>query len=534
MKFDRVFFSLLIPYVLLFIFGNMFKFEFFLLIMPIFLGALVGYVTNVVAVWMIFNPKKKRFGYQGIVPKSKLEISERLSSVVEKELINHDSIMNMLENKSERVKKSLVDFLYSLLNNDFGTAKDCFKDKSSRFRSMFVRLYEKNLSIIVLFIDSIILKILSNPLNKLVNLEKIRTEIITSRNNIKEKFDTLLAEKTLADIFGNENLDLICNKIKQYLQSDFQEVLYSRLSEMSLNEIIPSSKLIVNFIINWLYTKLSDDEFVEKIASFIEEEIRASKKGIVEEALFFYTNVFAPNYISDKIKKFVATLRDEISSNEVIIEGIELSVNELMRKKINEIITADSFFNSYGKVFTFFEPNIDDLKLKIYNLKILDYFNYDVFEKVLFGLLNYLYENKEKIYFKNLYLAKRENFKIWLYEILGSDKANKKVNAIVEYFLSRRIGNIVLFFENMGLDIELILKDIIDRLYVYIKDWISLLISHVDVKLIVKEKIDSFSVEEMERLVFGIMDKEFRIIELLGVPIGALLGIIQVVMSLFK
>jgi uncharacterized membrane protein YheB (UPF0754 family) len=69
---------------------------------------------------------------------------------------------------------------------------------------------------------------------------------------------------------------------------------------------------------------------------------------------------------------------------------------------------------------------------------------------------------------------------------------------------------------------------------VYIKDWISLLIAHVDVKLIVKERIDSFSVEEMENLVFGIMDKEFRIIELLGVPIGALLGIVQVAVSLFR
>ncbi|PMP85838.1 MAG: hypothetical protein C0174_03220 [Thermodesulfobium narugense] len=534
MKFDRVFFSLLIPYILLFIFGNLFKFEPFLLIMPIFLGALVGYVTNVVAVWMIFNPKKKRFGYQGIVPKSKLEISERLSNVVEKELINHNSILNMLENKSERIKKSLVDFLYSLLNNDFGTAKECFKDKSSRFRSMIVRLYDKNLNNIVLFIDSIVLKILSNPLNKLVDLEKIRSEIITLRDEIKEKFDNLLVEKTLADVFGNENLDLVFKKIKQYLQNDFQEVLYSKLSEKRLNEIIPSSSLIVNFIISWLHTKLSDDEFVEKVASFIEEEIRASKKGIVEEALFFYANAFAPNYISDKIKKIIVTLRDEITSNEVIVEGIKSSVNDLMNKKVNEIITANNFFIFYEKVFIFFEPNIDDLRLKIYKLKILECFNYSVFEKVLFSLLNYLDKNKEKIYFKNLYLSKRESFKTWLYEILSSDKANKKVHVIVEYILSKKIGNIVLFFENMGLDVELILKDVINRLYVYIKDWISLLISHVDVKLIVKEKIDSFSVDEMENLVFGIMDREFRIIELLGVPIGALLGIVQVVASLFK
>jgi len=534
LKFDRVFFSLLIPYILLFIFGNLLKIEFFLLIMPIFLGALVGYVTNVVAVWMIFNPKKKRFGYQGIVPKSKFEISERLSLLIEKELINHDSIINMLESKSDKIKKSLVDFLYSLLNNDFGTAKDCFKDKSAQFRSMFLKLYEKNLNLIVRLIDSIILKLLSNPLGKLVNLEKLRIEIINSREAIKDKFDSYLNDKTLVDVFGEDNLDVIFNKIKGYLEYDMKEILYSNLSDKRINQIVPNSKFIVNFVTNWLVTKLSDDEFVDKMASFIEEEFRSSKKGILEEALLFYTNIFAPNFISEKIKKFIEGLRERIASNEKIVEAIEYSINELTNKKLSEIVSAEGFYSFYDKVFIFFESNINESKNKIYQKKILDYLGYDAFEKVLLTIFDCIENNKEKIYFKELYLLKRESFKSWLHTFLGSDKVKRKVNTIVEYLLSRKIGNIVLFFESMKIDIDLILKDIIEGLYVYIKEWISLLIAHVDVKLIVKERIDSYSVEEMENLVFGIMDKEFRIIELLGVPIGALLGIVQVAMSLFR
>lgn len=534
LKFDRVFFSLLIPYILLFIFGNLLKIEFFLLIMPIFLGALVGYVTNVVAVWMIFNPKKKRFGYQGIVPKSKFEISERLSLLIEKELINHDSIINMLESKSDKIKKSLVDFLYSLLNNDFGTAKDCFKDKSAQFRSMFLKLYEKNLNLIVRLIDSIILKLLSNPLGKLVNLEKLRIEIINSREAIKDKFDSYLNDKTLVDVFGEDNLDVIFNKIKGYLKCDMKEILYSNLSDKRINQIVPNSKFIVNFVTNWLVTKLSDDEFVDKMASFIEEEFRSSKKGILEEALLFYTNIFAPNFISEKIKKFIEGLREKIASNEKIVEAIEDSINELTNKKLSEIVSAEGFYSFYDKVFIFFESNINESKNKIYQKKILDYLGYDAFEKVLLTIFDCIENNKEKIYFKELYLLKRESFKSWLHTFLGSDKVKRKFNTIVEYLLSRKIGNIVLFFESMKIDIDLILKDIIEGLYVYIKEWISLLIAHVDVKLIVKERIDSYSVEEMENLVFGIMDKEFRIIELLGVPIGALLGIVQVAMSLFR
>lgn len=534
LKFDRVFFSLLIPYFLLFIFGNLFKIEFFLIIMPIFLGALVGYVTNVVAVWMIFNPKKKRFGYQGIIPKSKFEISERLSNIVEKELINHDSILNMLDNKSGRVKKSLVDFLYSMLNIDFGTAKDCFKDKSAELRSMLVKLYEKNLNLIVRFIDSAVLKIVSNPLGELVDLKRLRAEIINSREAIRGKFDSFLDEKTMVDVFGTDNLDVLFDKIKVYLKYNLKEVLYSNLSDKRIDQIVPNSKLIVNFVINWLATKLTDDDFVDRIASFIEDEFRSSKKGIVEEALFFYTNVFAPDYLSKKIKKFIAGLREEIISNEKIVQSIEAGINELMSKKISEIVTNEGFFNSYDKIFVFFESKIDDSKSMVYQKKIADYFGYDAFEKVLLTLLGCLDENKDKIYFKDLYLLKRENFKSWLYTFLASDNVKRKVNVIVEYLLSRKIGNIVKVFESMSLDIELILTDIVDGLYVYIKDWISLLIGHVDVKLIVKERVDSFSVEEMENLVFGIMDKEFRIIELLGVPIGALLGIVQVAMSLFR
>ncbi|MBI2451985.1 DUF445 family protein [Candidatus Pacearchaeota archaeon] len=41
-------------------------------------GAIIGYVTNWVAIKMLFWPRKKIFGIQGLVPKRKEEIAARI------------------------------------------------------------------------------------------------------------------------------------------------------------------------------------------------------------------------------------------------------------------------------------------------------------------------------------------------------------------------------------------------------------------------------------------------------------------------
>ena len=56
----------------------------------------------------------------------------------------------------------------------------------------------------------------------------------------------------------------------------------------------------------------------------------------------------------------------------------------------------------------------------------------------------------------------------------------------------------------------------------------------VDIKGIVTEKVLQFSTDKLEGILYSIMKKEFRFIEILGAVLGFLIGIIQVAIVIFQ
>lgn len=55
----------------------------------------------------------------------------------------------------------------------------------------------------------------------------------------------------------------------------------------------------------------------------------------------------------------------------------------------------------------------------------------------------------------------------------------------------------------------------------------------IDIKEIVKSKVEAFSFEKLEEVMLAIMSKEFKFIELIGAVLGFLIGLIQVGMIVF-
>ena len=57
--------------------------------------------------------------------------------------------------------------------------------------------------------------------------------------------------------------------------------------------------------------------------------------------------------------------------------------------------------------------------------------------------------------------------------------------------------------------------------------------SNIDIKGTVKEKVINFSTDKLEDILYSIMKKEFRFIEVLGAVLGFIIGIIQVILISF-
>jgi uncharacterized membrane protein YheB (UPF0754 family) len=62
----------------------------------VFVGTMAGGLSDTVAVWMLFNPKKKRFGFQGAIPKNQARLAKSLGRTVGERLLTPGDLQTEL------------------------------------------------------------------------------------------------------------------------------------------------------------------------------------------------------------------------------------------------------------------------------------------------------------------------------------------------------------------------------------------------------------------------------------------------------
>jgi uncharacterized membrane protein YheB (UPF0754 family) len=60
-------------------------------------GALIGFATNWLAIKMLFHPRQKRFGLQGLLPRRQKELAASVGDVVADELLDLDQLLSGLD-----------------------------------------------------------------------------------------------------------------------------------------------------------------------------------------------------------------------------------------------------------------------------------------------------------------------------------------------------------------------------------------------------------------------------------------------------
>jgi len=60
-------------------------------------GSFLGFITNFIAIKLLFRPKKKFIGIQGLLPKRKLEIARRAGDIVNDYLVNSEELRKQID-----------------------------------------------------------------------------------------------------------------------------------------------------------------------------------------------------------------------------------------------------------------------------------------------------------------------------------------------------------------------------------------------------------------------------------------------------
>ena len=174
-----------------------------LLVMILISGA-IGWITNWVAIKMLFRPHKEinfgLFKIQGLIPKRKAEIGTGIASIIQNELISVKDVISNIDREefSKRLNKLIDDVLDKNLKKK---VKEKFPLLQMFFTDKVAKDIGNTIKEIVMENQEKIFEIFSNYAEENIDFEVIISDKISNFSLDKlEEIITLLANKELKHI----------------------------------------------------------------------------------------------------------------------------------------------------------------------------------------------------------------------------------------------------------------------------------------------------------------------------------------------
>ena len=214
-------------------------------------AGVVGYITNKIAIKMLFRPYEPKWytlGWQGIVPKTRPKLAVKISEIVGQKLLAHDDFLYALENNDIKTKihSIIADKLKSLNAKDIhavirlSSLEDKIIDNKDTINNI---LNNTAISVVDIFLNrQININNFREPVFQLVknfNLEK------AIDNQLENTINSFLSEdKTLQDILPQDILNRK-NDLVEYLTI----TIMANIRRLGKNDMIKAvlDQKVVNF-----------------------------------------------------------------------------------------------------------------------------------------------------------------------------------------------------------------------------------------------------------------------------------------------
>ena len=174
------------------------------LLIMIFISATIGWITNWVAIKMLFRPHKEinfgLFKIQGLIPKRRAEIGSGIANIIQNELISVKDVISNIDR--EEFSKRLNSLIDEVLDKNL---KKKVKEKFPLLQMFFTDKVAKDvgntIKDIVMENQEKIFEIFSNYAEENIDFEVIISDKISNFSLDKlEEIITLLAKKELKHI----------------------------------------------------------------------------------------------------------------------------------------------------------------------------------------------------------------------------------------------------------------------------------------------------------------------------------------------
>ncbi|MFR4051168.1 MAG: DUF445 family protein [Clostridium perfringens] len=486
------------------------------------IGAVIGYITNWLAIKMLFRPREAKyiFGMKlpftpGLIPKEKSRIANKVGETVGTHLLNSDSLSKAL--KDDKIKSKFNEVAKEKINqviNSNSTLEESLKNTlgenyyalkgnmiNNITKTILESIQEEEFKNKVKFyiVDSIKERLNKNP-------EKI-IDFINS-NKFREVIIKTLEEEKTRDIIGKALLKEVKTLEKEDLT--IEEVIPENIKPY-IEEYVKSQK---DTLVDIIKNLLRDDEVSHKIKSAINDNI----PSIV--SMFLSGDV-----IYGKLVSLVDKSLSEEENKEYICDAALAFVHESMKKKVSDVINnvgeekleviSDALGDKISKKLNT-EENIDSIISKL-NCKISSFNSYEEIIKVLFND------------YENILI---DNIDSMISQIVNNNQLSGEISKIIEKvfdkFLQNSLNDICYNKQNL----ENSIMSILDNLYNdFVENKSAKVLEIVDISSIVEEQINAFEVDYAEEIIIGIANKELKAITWLGALLGGILGILSPLLS---
>ena len=516
------------------------------------IGALVGYVTNWVAIRMLFRPHKEKriFGLRipftpGLIPRKRLELAKTIGRAVGQELLTGEALASRIEDREFREKIQIIirDYTQELLSKELPS------------------------------------------LNALVP-SKFRADWDAFIADLKRK----LGDWSYQLLTGSEMQTLIRAQVKQRVEE---------LLKRPLQEVVPASilKELPTQLGHFFENSTRHADFTSRIHGFISQRIDAALSedkrlgDYIPEQLKTQAYSKLEDLMPELLEKFISILSDE-----QIKKRIKIQLYELVDSLIAQAFKEDSMWDQikFGLIETFV-ISAEELKLKIDRgvdeaaptiaqlvrepavcqriykaLKdAIDAFlarRLSEFQPTELGefkaqlgdaVVNIFRSEALKGQLVKLTAERLEAYKAQsIREIfsLGLDRVDAIADRVVEQVLAmlKEESTAEALGSLMNKKLDELLNRPIGRLSDYLparfvaqgQEWMSeqlltllrreapKILEAVNIEKLVAERVDAFSIAEVERLIVRVTGDQLRAITWFGAVLGFVIGLIQVAVML--
>ncbi len=504
--------------------------------MPV-IGALIGLITNHIAIVMLFRPYKpvkiggvKIFG-EGVIPKNKAKLARKIGETVQNDLLQPEDFVRRINSKEVEsfIEESSAKIIDDIMNREIPSLNDFIPDCSNELQVISNLICNK----ICRFLETDKGREMLSELTDLI-LQKIGEKSFSEL--VSDKIEAQVTSRIINFVILNSDKSRIEQFIKGSLQSKLDELFTSEKSISDLSgekwkSVTDSTIESISVILaERVPDFLENEELSNAIKEILTDRIKDSIKSNPQLSLFssFISDQMLNDILGPTFEQIMPELRQYLQSEsvqEIISNGIRKEFSTLIATPVNNLVST-------------FAQEPEALKEALLST-ISDKILYLIADKEVISSLNNWLHTLFSMKINDLASVDNfvdisgmivENLQKSLTGEEGKTRLNKAISGLLTYLSTQPLGRLSSYVSGGILEVihrtvHKFIMDILNREF-------PVILKQINLKKIVEEKILEFPLIKLEQIIRNVASKELKYITVFGGILGFAIGFIQMLLTL--